>query len=106
MRIYISGPITGIEPSVAYRWFLNAEWKIQKLGHIAVNPLKIGYFLPEDFRHQDFMDVDMAILKKMDAIVLLDGWESSQGCTQEFSYACRNDMKIFYDLEDIPKNQK
>ena len=45
MRIYISGPITGIDPVVAYRWFLNAEWKIQELGHIAVNPLKIGSFL-------------------------------------------------------------
>ena len=102
MRIYISGPITGMDKHVIYRRFLNAEWKIQKLDHYAVNPLKIGYFLPEDFRHQDFMDVDMAILKKMDAIVLLEGWESSQGCTQEFSYACRNDMKIYYDLDDIP----
>ena len=91
-----------MDKHVIYRRFLNAEWKIQKLGHYAVNPLKIGYFLPEDFRHQDFMDVDMAILKKMDAIVLLEGWESSQGCTQEFSYACRNDMKIYYDLDDIP----
>lgn len=106
MRIYISGPITGMELPVIYRKFLNAEWKIQELGHIAVNPLKIGSVLPKDFRHQDYMDVDMVILKKMDAIVLLEGWESSQGCTQEFSYACRNDMKIFYDLEDIPKNQK
>lgn len=103
MRIYISGPITGVEPFIAFRMFANAEWKIQQLGHIAVNPLKIGFHLPQDFRHQDYMDVDMAILKKMDAIVLLEDWESSKGCTQEFSYACRNDMKIFYDLEDIPK---
>lgn len=103
MRIYISGPITGVEPFIAFRMFTNAEWKIQQLGHIAVNPLKIGFNLPQDFRHQDFMDVDMVILKKMDAIVLLEGWESSKGCTQEFSYACRNDMKIFYDLKDIPK---
>ena len=42
MRIYISGPITGMELPVIYRQFLNAEWKIQELGHIAVNPLKIG----------------------------------------------------------------
>ena len=102
MRIYISGPITGIEPFVTFQKFFNAEQRIQERGHVAVNPLEIGYLLPKDFRHQDFMDVDMAILKKMDAIVLLEGWESSQGCTQEFSYACRNDMKIYYNLDDIP----
>lgn len=105
MRIYISGPITGIEPFIAFRMFSNAEWKIQELGHIAVNPLKIGFHLPKDFRHQDFMDVDLAILKKMDAIVLLEGWENSKGCTQEFSYACRNDMPIYYSLYEIPTNK-
>lgn len=102
MRIYISGPITGMDPIVTFITFNHAECKIQELGHIAVNPLKVGFHLPKDFRHQDFMDIDMAILKKMDAIVLLEGWECSKGCTQEFSYACRNDMKVYYDLDEIP----
>lgn len=49
MRIYISGPITGIEPFIAFRMFANAEWKIQQLGHIAVNPhdMKVYYDLDE-----------------------------------------------------------
>ena len=105
MRIYISGPITGIEMDVAYRKFSNAEWKIDRLGHIPVNPFKIGFVLPRDFQHHEYIDVDMAILKHTDAILLLEGWENSKGCTQEFSYACRNDMPIYYSLDEIPTNK-
>ena len=102
MRIYISGPITGMDPFVTFQKFFYAEQRIQELGHIAVNPREIGYLLPKDFRHQDFMDVDLVILKKMDAILMLDGWESSQGCTYEFGYACRTDMPIYYGIDEIP----
>ena len=105
MRIYISGPITGVEPFIAFRMFSNAEWKIQQLGHIAVNPLKIGFNLPKDFTHQDYMDIDMVILEKMDAILMLDGWEESRGCTREFGYASRTDLPIFYSLNEIPENK-
>ena len=102
MNIYISGPITGVDPMRCDITFDLAKNAIREKGHFPVSPWDLGKILPSTFKHSDYMDVDMVILEKMDAIVMLDGWESSQGCTYEFGYACRTDMPIYYGIDEIP----
>ena len=105
MNIYISGPITGIDPDRCELNFSLAKTAIEAKGHYGVSPWHIAKHLPESFEHRDYMDVDMVILEKMDALLLLDGWEESRGCTKEFGFACRTDLPVFYSIKELPTNK-
>ena len=112
MIIYISGPITGRRPAECEMKFNKAEREIRKRGHTPINPWKIGKLLPVTFEHEDYLEVDLTILKKCDGLLLLEGWQDSIGCRIEEEFVRNNDNKsvmnsfvyaIFYDYKEIPK---
>lgn len=83
MRIYISGPITGVEPRLCAKQFNDAARRLKKNGHTVVNPIEL------DRKHgalgswADFMKRDIKLLVDCEAIRLLDGWENSTGARLE-----------------------
>lgn len=104
MNIYISGPITGHEPAECAMKFNQAKAEIIKRGHFPVSPWDIGKILPKTFTHSDYMEIDMDILAKCDAILMLEGWEKSKGCKDEQRMMVILDpTTVFYHLEDIPE---
>lgn len=95
MKIYISGPITGIE---GYRKRFDAAEKTLKAeGHIVVNPARVGDELPKETTHEEYMKVCLAMLDSCDAIFMLDGWKESKGCGIEFEYAYEHKMTIAFE---------
>lgn len=105
MRIYISGPITGIDENRCDVTFGFTAADLEIRGHEPISPWHVAKTLPKSFSYEDYMDIDMVLLKKCDAILMLDGWEESRGCTREFGYASRTDLPIFYSINEIPKNK-
>lgn len=101
MKVYISGPITGVDEDKCDIAFGFAAVGLELRGHEPVSPWHLSQMLPPSFSCNDYMDIDMVLLKKCDAILMLPGWEESRGATQEFAYANRNDMKIYYDINDV-----
>lgn len=95
MRIYISGPITGV---LDYKEkFARAEEKI-KANHPdaeVINPTMI--VLPESCKHEDYMKIDFMLLNLADAIYMLNGWELSKGACMEYGYAIAKDLIILED---------
>jgi len=88
MKLYIAGPITG---KLNYREkFKEAEDILVEMGHIIINPSH----LPNGLK--DYMPIYKAMIDQCDAIVLLPGWESSEGSCEEFEYAKKTDTEIFY----------
>lgn len=88
MKVYISGPITGIENYE--KNFQKAEDFLRKRGLEVVNPVKIGKTLEEGglkLEHADYMRADIAELMKCDAIYMLDGSEDSKGACCEYCIA-------------------
>lgn len=81
MIIYISGKITG-DPCYRYK-FSEAEKRLREMGHIVINPAAI--FCGKSYK--DFIDVDLTLLSKCDAIYMLEGWEDSKGAQLEKHYA-------------------
>lgn len=81
MRIYISGPITGIKDYK--KFFFAAEKMIRAKGHEVINPAKISQILPRDATHKEYMDICITMLRMCDAIYFLDGWEDSKGAKEE-----------------------
>lgn len=82
MKVYISGPTTGIK-DYNFPAFFTAESKIKKLGILPLNPARN----PVGLEYREYMDIAFAMVRSSDAIVTLPGWESSPGAKAEVAYA-------------------
>ncbi len=54
--------------------------------------------LPED----DWLESGLALLRRADAVVLLEGWQNSLGCLSERSWASMEQKPIFHGLDAVP----
>lgn len=85
MKVYISGPITGLPYEEVEKAFNEAETRLQEQGYEVVNPLNNG--LPRESTWKDHMRADLKLLLDCDAIYMLDGWTNSKGAEIEFNLA-------------------
>jgi hypothetical protein len=88
MKVYISGPITGIKDNNRVN-FMHAEYRLKDLGYEVVNPLIIAKDMPNNSNWIDYMKVDIKALMDCDAIYMLKGWEKSKGATLEREIALK-----------------
>ena len=94
MKVYISGPMTGI-PDNNRDEFSRMASLLQAKGHEPVNPHDIiptrrikmtaGYIEEpiKDPKYLDYLKADIAVLMFCDAYVILDGWGDSRGARIE-----------------------
>lgn len=102
MRIYLSGPITGVENykenfAAAER---EARERLSDWEPEIFNPANI--ILPKDATHEDYMKICMQELAKCDTIYMMNGWQESRGACREYGYALGRQMAIFHQ----PKPEK
>lgn len=84
MRIYISGPITGVSD---YRErFKAAQERIEAAGHKVINPAELCEVMPEA-GWADYMDMCKMLLMHADALYQLYDWENSKGAVLEHRIA-------------------
>ena len=98
MRLYISGPITGIENY--RRIFQGAKDALLAKGYDVVNPAELTEVIGDSFSYDEILAIDLDLLARCDAVVQLPGWENSRGANVEYGYALAAD-KIIIKLEDI-----
>lgn len=94
MKLYLSGPISGI-PDFAER-FSAAEAELTEMGHTAINPA----VLPLGLSPADYMRVSLAQLEAAEAVVLLPGWALSGGAQIEALSALYAGKKLFAYMWD------
>lgn len=82
MKIFISGPMTGL-PHFNRPAFHEASLLLSSQGHIALNPATLHDGLSE----KEYMDICLSMLRCADAIYLLDGWKLSAGTRVEQALA-------------------
>lgn len=107
MRIYISGPITGMEDTARHRFnFAAAELlfkysrrkkPVSIIDPFSANSRIFGYF-QEEPSHDDYMVASMAMLSLCDAIYMMEGWMNSEGCKQEYQYALEHGYDVIYQV--------
>ncbi len=95
MRVYISGPITGTTDYIER--FDKAEGELSAAGCDTVNPARCNMYLPADLKHEEFMHICKAQIDLCEALYMLNGWENSNGCRQEFEYASRQGISITFE---------
>lgn len=80
MKVYIAGPMTGIE-GLNYPAFDAAADELRARGHEPINPARRG--IEPDWTWVDYMRHAIRDVTNAEAIHLLPGWESSRGATLE-----------------------
>lgn len=81
--VYISGPMSG-RPAFNCPLFHRVERRLLWLYNCEVlNPAKA----PEGLTWQEYMRIDLELLRRATIILLLPGWEKSRGATIEKEFA-------------------
>jgi hypothetical protein len=84
MKVYIAGPMTGL-PDFNFPAFHAAAVKLRALGFEVENPAENAE--PPCKSWLGYMRMAVAQVAKVDALVLLPGWEDSRGARVEFNLA-------------------
>jgi hypothetical protein len=93
MRIYIAGPISGIDDDNR-RAFARAEDFLLQAGHEPINPHKVCE--PTD-DYDTCMKKDLKALGTCQGIYLLLGWEDSPGALVELEKARELGLEVGYE---------
>ena len=101
-RIYISGPMTGIEPREYRRRFREAEAILRRHGYGCINPCRVwpcrfpwlyrlmNALLGKRLTYPVILAYDLILLMtRADGIAMLPGWQASRGAQIE-NYTARH----------------
>ena len=102
MKIYISGPMTGLE-DLNFPAFYAAEERLVSEGFKVLNPAReddktkhLG--ITDDWVREDYLRRDLTLmLNNCDVIYLLKGWEGSWGAQLELYVASELQFDIMYE---------
>lgn len=104
-RFYTAGPMTGL-PGHNFKAFDRAKKKLEAQGIEVLSPSEnFGGAVIESLRAQ-YMRRDIEQLLKADAVVVLDGWEKSNGALLEVAIAREIAIPVLKleDLSEIREN--
>lgn len=79
--VYIAGAITG-EPEYK-KIFKERQEFLESCGYVVFNPTILPLGLP----YKSYINICKGIIKEVDCVYMIKGWERSYGATQEFLYA-------------------
>ena len=102
--IYIAGKYSGGNEYEVKKNIATAEdaavaiWKTLKASVVCphLNTAHWGQLLT----HQQFIDGDLAIMERCDAVLFLDGWKESRGACLEHNHAFARNMVRLYGVDD------
>ena len=98
MRVYISGKMMGA-PELNFPLFNAEAARLRSLGYDVVNPVEL---CPDPAATwHDCLKADIKALLDCDSIVMLEGWEDSQGAHLELHIAHRVGIKVRM-ARDVP----
>lgn len=100
--IYVAGPITGDELANVGRGIEVAN-QIADLGFAVICPHSMSALMHmrKPRTHQEWLRIDLAIIKRCDAIFRMPG--ISKGAEMEEVHAKAHKIPVFYNLEELKK---
>ena len=103
MRIYIAGKITNLSAAEAEYSFLQAELRIEKAGHVPLNPLKL-VDQAEGRKYGEYLaDALQIMLTQADAVLFLANWHESRGARIEMFTAGECCIPMYFKADQLPR---
>ena len=101
MRLYLAGPMTGLE-FLNFPAFMAEAARLRALGHTVLNPAEL---CPDPTTQwEDCMRKDIAALVTCEALALLPGWPNSKGAQLEVHIAEALGMAVYEAHEIVREN--
>jgi hypothetical protein len=91
MKIYVSGPMSGIA-EFNHPEFNRVARALRERGYSVINPAEINTDTTKSWH--ECIRADLKALCDCDAICLIDGWENSQGAHLELHMAHRIGLRV------------
>lgn len=94
-KVYIAGPMTGYE-NYNFEAFNEAAEALRAEGYLVVNPAE-SHNGDQTLAWTDYLSWDLDQIRKVDAIVLLDGWQATDatGARLEIQYAMAHSIPVY-----------
>ncbi len=101
--IYVSGPyrsdsINGIHENIQHA--REAAIRLWRAGWIVLCPHLNTAFMDGINTDQMFLQGDLELLRRCDAIYMLKGFENSKGALEELDYAKQLERPVLYESDD------
>lgn len=95
MKIYVSGPMTGL-PDHNYPMFYKVSDALRNMGHEVLNPAELDEsVVPGSQPWEWYLRRDLKAMLDYDVLVMLPGWQNSKGATLERYVASILKMPIY-----------
>ncbi len=109
--IYIAGPCQHENTTVQTQNLQQAREamiEVYRKNHIPFSPISMTAWLDKDapdIPRETYLTTDLVWLKWCQGILLLPGWELSQGALLEREQATKMGLEIYYSLSEIPDGE-
>ena len=94
MKLYVSGPITGMPDKNKDAFEIASNWLKTK----NIEPLNPFDFEQDGFTWTEYLKRDIRLLLDCDGLFLLKGWDCSRGARLEVNIAVSLDMPCYFQL--------
>lgn len=102
--VYISGPVTkGNRNWNVYQGF-EAQRELTESGYAPINPIASATYpfaWEEGFPHETWMEVDLALVARADAVLRLPG--ESRGADEECAFADFKGIPVYGTVDDLKR---
>ena len=102
-KVFLSGPVTGLNYQEVMMNFNTAEQKMIDLGFQVMNPIR---FVPSNSDWKGAMRRCLVAISSCDAIYFLKGFYNSTGSMLEREIAIALELKMMYQEEEILNSEK
>lgn len=103
-KVYISLPITGHNIEGVEKRCKSACELIEQLGFDAVSPLEVSS--NPDASYEEHIGRDITALLQCDAVIFLEGWNYSNGCSLEYSAAGIYEKERLFSIGELKRYAK
>ena len=105
IKVYISGLYSNGNTEKNINTARQTAIKVWEAGFTCLCPhLNTANFEKDcKCKYEDYIEGDLELLKVCDCLLMLKGWEDSNGARKEYKCALENEMLVFSDLETLKR---
>lgn len=102
--VYIAGKFRGANHWEIHRNVFEAEalaLEVWKIGMVAICPHANTAHFQDTMPDGTWLEGDLEILSRCDALLAVDNWEDSEGAKKEIEFAYEHKIPVFFDAPSL-----